>query len=174
MRPNANPSAPSTSCAQKPTPIRARLGFVGDERRGLAGAAVGRGPVCRDGPRAAGTHPRASTFASLRLACRHMAHCLSLRRSNRASLHRPNSLALLRCSRVKDERHSMTSMVHRREGPCGHEADHGRTLTVLGPVAARHVFFGRQGPSVGRRARLSAGNVLSLGDDARGLRKGYG
>ena len=35
-------------------------------------------------------------------------------------------------------------------------------------------FSGGKGPSVGRRARLSAGNVLSLGDDARGLRKGYG
>ena len=41
-------------------------------------------------------------------------------------------------------------------------ADHGRALTVLGPVAARHVFIGRQGPSVGRRA---SENVMLVDDE---------
>ena len=40
--------------------------------------------------------------------------------------------------------------------------DHGRTLTVLGPVAARHVFIGRQRPSVGRRARE---NIMLIDDE---------
>src|SRR6186997_1386642 len=41
-------------------------------------------------------------------------------------------------------------------------ANHGRTLTVLGPVAARHVFIGRQGLPIGRRA---SENVMLVHDE---------
>src|SRR5262245_7957894 len=41
-------------------------------------------------------------------------------------------------------------------------ANHGSTITILGPVAARHVFVGWQRPSVVRRARE---NVMLVDDE---------